>query len=125
MVFFLLILSLLIIAHFVADFALQNEFVAKFKARSSGVTWWPWVLSSHSFAHGGIVALAAVIGTSFGLSECAVLGLILAETGAHALTDFAKTEGWFGAGDRAFHIDQTIHIVTKIAWAAVIVGVAA
>jgi hypothetical protein len=58
----------------------------------------------HASMHAGAVAL--FLGISYGCAEFV----------AHVSIDYAKCEGWFGEGQRAFVIDQALHVVCKIAW---------
>lgn len=108
-------LFLLLCGHALADFALQNEWVATNKnrnvrnnlppnIRASTQIIWPYLLSAHSLHHGLMVFL--ITGR---------LSLACAETGVHWLTDFGKCEHWFG-----FHADQMIHIGCKFVWLALI-----
>ena len=96
----------LLIGHAFADYALQNDFVAKFKSRHmdtsmfGGQKVWIWVLSSHALMHGGVVWV---------ITNNVWLGL--AETVAHFIIDFSKCEKWID-----FHQDQIAHIACKILW---------
>jgi hypothetical protein len=98
---------LLIAAHFLCDFALQSEFMAIYKsprqARVGGEIIWPWLLGGHAAIHG--LAVFLVTGS---------LLLGLAETSAHALIDYLKCKGRFG-----FHVDQLLHIGSKVLWLVV------
>ena len=96
---------LLVLGHFVADFALQSEVMSKGKNRKpdyipAGQTptaVWPYWLSSHA----GIHALAVYLVTSsFSLS---VLEFVI-----HWVTDFFKCENKLSV-----HQDQFIHIFAK------------
>ena len=96
----------LIIGHAFSDYALQNDFVAKFKARrieGKYNSWWPWVLTSHALMHGGVVWI--VTGNVW---------LGVAESLAHWIIDLAKCEKFIG-----FHTDQTLHIVCKVIWSVI------
>lgn len=103
------VLFLLLAGHAVADFGLQNEFIARFKSHKETLNVaktrrpdliWIHILMSHCLIHGLAVFLA--LGN---------LWLALAETVAHAITDFCKSEERFG-----FHTDQFIHIGCKFLW---------
>lgn len=99
---------LLCAVHFVADFPLQGDFVAKFKNRHApdtgmGVVW-PWCLTAHAAAHG--LAVGVVTGS---------VALGLAEFFVHWAIDFGKCEGWFN-----FHVDQGAHLSCKILWTALL-----
>jgi uncharacterized membrane protein YhaH (DUF805 family) len=91
---------LLIMTHAVVDFGLQNQFVADFKARKSGVDFWGWVLGAHCLMHGAGVFLVTQR-----------IDLAIAETVAHGIIDHLKCEGKFG-----FHMDQFLHVVCKVIW---------
>jgi hypothetical protein len=101
----------LLIGHAVADFALQTEWMAKFKnwrvasppplgQKQQSV--WVYVLSSHAMIHGGAVWVA---------TGSATLGL--AETVAHWLIDLGKCSSLYG-----IHEDQTMHLICKGTWLA-------
>lgn len=88
-------LFLLLAAHWVADYPLQGDFLAK--AKQSGPLR-VYHLIAHAGIHGGAVAL--VSGSLF-------LGLI--EWIAHTIIDELKVRG-----KTTFAVDQTLHIVCKI-----------
>lgn len=97
----------LIIGHAIADFALQSDFVAMNKGRSSKIPqMWPYVLASHCLFHGGFVYL---------FTGSAALGL--AETIAHAGIDFLKCEQKI-----SLHVDQALHLTCKILWVYLTLG---
>jgi hypothetical protein len=108
-------LFLLLGGHAVCDFAFQSEWVATNKNRHVRDRFskeqnekyeviWPWLLSAHAMHH----ALAVFLITQ-------KLWIGIAEFVLHWLTDFGKCEKWYG-----FHVDQFIHIATKILWAVLI-----
>lgn len=118
----------LLVGHCLADYPLQGEFLARAKDRnnkSMGFVPWQIALFAHSMIHAGFVA--ALTGS---------LWLGLAELAAHIAIDFAKCESWFGRAPglvlnpydrshmvperRAFWIDQTLHVVCKLAWVALV-----
>jgi hypothetical protein len=109
------ILFLLLAGHALGDFSLQTEWVAMHKDRHSrlrmsaeeranALVIWPHLLTAHSLIHGGIVFMIT-----------GKLSLALAETAVHWITDYAKCERWFN-----FHVDQGIHVLTKLIWTALI-----
>ena len=103
-------LALLIFAHFLADYPLQGDFLAKGKNRTApiaGIPFWH-PLTAHAVIHGGLVGL--ITGS---------LLLALAETVIHWLTDDAKCRGLIG-----YNADQAIHIACKVAWALISTGAA-
>jgi hypothetical protein len=99
------LLFLLLAGHALADYPLQGQYLATGKNRHTdlGRSIWPHALAAHSLIHGGVVAL---------LTGSVLLGL--AETMAHAVTDWLKCEGKIG-----FNTDQAIHVACKLAWTAV------
>lgn len=112
----LLTLTFLLIAgHAIGDFAIQTDWVAYNKSRHAKdnleletkgkiESVWLWVLSAHALHHGLIVFL---------ITQRIWLGI--AETVVHWITDYGKSEGWYG-----FHTDQIIHITTKLVWIALL-----
>lgn len=99
-------LFLLFAGHALADFALQNEFVANMKSHKSGVNWWGWVMFSHGLIHGGVVCL---------ITGSWKLGMI--ETLAHCAIDYGKCDGQYG-----FHVDQYLHFLCKFIYFIVLVS---
>lgn len=103
-------LTLLVAAHFIADFPLQTDAIAAGKNRNLGrlkfgVNWWYW-LTAHSMTHGvavGLVTGNALLGTS--------------EAVAHWLIDYGKCERWFG-----LHVDQALHLLCKVAWIVLVLA---
>jgi hypothetical protein len=105
------ILALMIGAHFLADYPLQGDFLARGKNRN---TPFPGVhflhpLIAHSSIHGTLVGI--ITGSLW-------LGLI--ETAIHAVTDDAKCRGRI-----SYETDQAIHIACKVAWSTIFVRVIA
>jgi hypothetical protein len=94
------LLYLLMVAHFICDYPLQGDFLAKAKnltAPIQGVPWWQ-AMGAHSFIHGGAVAL--ITGNIW-------LGLL--ETILHFGVDTAKCRGHL-----TFNQDQALHLVCKV-----------
>ena len=98
----------LLVAHALADFALQGEAMGAGKNRHNEVhqkagkhfpSWQYW-LTAHSLIHGGAVYL---------ITGSLLLGVV--ETVLHGLIDFCKCEGWLN-----FHQDQALHIACKIGY---------
>lgn len=88
----------LIIGHYLADFGLQNDYIATTKAPGSA----NWV---HSMvAHCAIQALPVLYLTGSPL-------LTALEFGAHFGIDCLKCKGRIG-----FTIDQSLHLLCKLAW---------
>ncbi len=108
---------LFLCGHALADYALQNEWIATNKNRHFRDTLsaeaqknmqviWPHLLTAHSLHHGLLVYL---------ISQNITLGV--AETVVHWMIDFAKCERWFG-----FHTDQALHILSKVVWTVALVN---
>lgn len=97
----------LICGHFLCDYPLQGDFLARGKNHNNPIPNVPWqqCLIAHSFIHGGMVAL---------ITGSVTLGIL--ETVAHALIDHLKMDGFFG-----FNVDQVAHIVCKIFWYSLII----
>lgn len=91
-------------SHFLFDFPLQGDAVARGKNRNAdkalyGVPWAYW-LTSHAFCHAMGVALVT---GSVELGFCELL--------AHWVIDFFKCEGKY-----SIHVDQALHLLCKLAW---------
>lgn len=93
----------LVALHFVADFHLQSDFIAKNKRPGSSPIW-HWVLTAHSLLHGVMVAF--VLNPLFGLFEALTHGLI----------DYSKESGRLGTGNKGFIMDQSLHLGLKAIW---------
>lgn len=98
------LLLALLAGHFVADYPLQGDFLARGKNHRAqyalyGVPWWH-CLTAHAAIHAGMVGW---------LTGSVALGL--AEFVAHWLIDFAKCEGWTD-----INVDQLAHVVCKVAF---------
>lgn len=93
----------LLVAHSLADYPLQGEYLAAAKRRNSGhaTPWWI-ALTAHSLIHAGFVAA---------ITSSIVLGLC--EFVAHWIIDYSKCRGDFG-----FTADKGMHVGCKLAWAA-------
>jgi len=106
----------LLVAHSLADYPLQGDYLAAAKRKNSGLPtpWWI-ALTAHSLIQAGFVA---------GLTGSMALGM--AEFFCHWSIDYAKCEGWLtpdwpfewrmAAERRAFTIDQALHIGCKALW---------
>lgn len=100
-------LFLLLVAHALADYPLQGDFLSKAKNEKApipGVPWWQ-AMTAHCLIHAGAVYLIT------GSMILAGLEFIV-----HFLTDRAKCFGWIGFND-----DQAIHVACKVLWAVVVV----
>lgn len=98
------ILIALIGAHYLADFGLQNDFIAKFKVPGSA-PFWPHVLIAHSMIQA--LGVLVVTGNSY---------LALAEFVAHGSIDYLK-----GKGLLTFNQDQCLHILCKAVWFGILI----
>lgn len=94
-------------AHCFFDYAGQGDFMSQAKnpTTAMGKSLWWWVLPSHGLIHGGVVFL--ITGN---------LAFGIAETVIHTITDYLKCRNWI-----SYSMDQTIHVVCKIAWALAVV----
>lgn len=92
----------LLFCHFLADYPLQGDYLAKFKNESLSdghVPWW-YIMGVHSAIHAGFVLL--ITGSVI---------LFFLEFLAHFLIDTLKCKGKFG-----YLFDQFLHILCKIIW---------
>jgi hypothetical protein len=96
-------LALLVVAHLLADYPLQGDFMAKAKNCTAPFPGVPWqtILLSHAAIHAGFVWLIT------GSVWCAAFELV-----AHTYIDHAKCKGYIG-----FNADQALHIACKVAYA--------
>lgn len=96
-----------LVIHTLADFPLQGDYLARQKVRSTATCTTDWLiaLTAHSIIHAGGVWL--VTGS---------LGLGLAELVLHWLIDLAKGEGKFGVV-----VDQSLHLLCKLAYVVILV----
>ena len=104
MAFFNLFL-LLVMGHFLGDFALQSDRMAQEKCAGADPTlpWWIW-LTAYGAIHGLIVAV---------LSGLPLLGLC--EWVVHGWIDYGKCRHRY-----SLVTDQLLHLSCKAAWAALI-----
>ena len=102
------VLYLLVLSHFVADYPLQSEFMAKHKSPLNSLAAAPWgyVLASHAAVHA--IGVYLVTGS-------AVLSVI--EFLLHSYIDYGKCLGFFG-----IHVDQALHLIVKVFLFALFVG---
>lgn len=99
--------------HAIADYALQNQYVAQAKSRNDplGKGIWPWILFMHAMIHGAFVAYAT--GYIF-------IGML--EVAAHFWIDHLKNTGRLGEGAKAHMRDQALHVACKVVWALLTVA---
>ena len=96
---------LMLAAHYLADLALQGDFVATYKVQYLGKERkfnpiWYHVLLGHCMFH----ALGIYLSTGS-------LLLAVAELGAHFVIDYIKGREWIG-----FNLDQALHIACELIW---------
>jgi hypothetical protein len=97
------LMALLTMGHFLGDFGLQSDRMAREKCPGCSSTLpWQWWLTSHAAIHGFLVAW---------ITGIPALGL--AEWGAHTLIDIGKCQNRYNLG-----IDQALHLLCKLAWIA-------
>lgn len=89
----------LIAGHYLADFPLQGDFMAKYKVPKS-IDFWFHVMIGHCAIHAGFVAL---------ITHNPVLAV--AEFATHMALDTLKCRGKLN-----FNQDQAGHILCKILW---------
>lgn len=99
----------LLAAHYVADFAMQNDYVATAKAKVHTSPDGIHALTAHAFHH---FAAAALVLALLGLPWL-VPALVVGAT--HWAIDYGKAvRGWYG-----YHADQTAHLVVAVVVAVV------
>lgn len=116
----------LVVGHLIFDYPLQGDFLARGKNVSAPLPGVPWltILASHAAIQGGSVwaistAFLWLAGVDLRTAVRAGLWLGMAETVAHGVIDHLKCSGVLGQGERAFNIDQGLHIACKAVWAIV------
>lgn len=97
----------LIVGHFVGDYPLQGDFLARAKNHKAPLPGAPWYqcLAAHAIIQGGVVAF---------VTGSVTLGIC--ETVIHTGIDYAKSDGEIG-----FNVDQALHILCKVLWALMLV----
>lgn len=94
------VLFLLMVGHFIADYPLQGDFLAKAKNRYNPIPGVPWyhALTAHCFIHAGAVFFIT-----------GHLWAALIEFMCHFAIDDMKC-----AGNLTYNQDQFLHILTKL-----------
>lgn len=91
---------LLMLAHFMAEYPLQGDFLTKAKNRwhpIKGVPWWQ-AMTAHCSIHAGFVMI---------ITNSVALGIL--EFIIHFCIDSAKCDGKL-----SFNEDQILHVITKV-----------
>lgn len=98
-------LGALIVAHALADYPLQGDFLSRAKNRTAPIPGVPWyqAMGAHVVIHGGFVW--AITGLWW---------LGVAEAVFHAITDDLKCRSRI-----TFNQDQSVHLALKVAWALI------
>jgi hypothetical protein len=120
-----------VVAHLVADYPGQGDFLARAKNASAPIPGVPWrtILASHAAIHGAAAwAVVAVFLALGGMDPRAAvrLGLVfgVAEAGFHATIDHLKCTGRLGGiGEGSFNRDQLLHLACKALWTAILLWV--
>ena len=105
---FIQIFAALTVFHFLADFPLQQQFLAEAKScvkPTPGVPWWI-AMSAHCAIHAGFVWFVT------GSFICGLLEFV-----AHFFTDWEKCEGKLTFGQ-----DQLLHLAFKALWVYMAIG---
>jgi len=94
--------ALLLVAHAVADYPLQGEFLSRAKNRQVPMPGVPWyqALAAHGAIHGGAVGW---------ITGSIALGLL--ETLSHMVIDDLKC-----AHRISYNLDQALHVACKVLW---------
>ena len=102
------LIGILILCHFIFDYPLQGDFLAKAKNEKAPIPGVPWVhaMFAHTFMHAGAVTL---------VTGSWLLGAI--EFGTHFGIDRAKCRGLID-----FDTDQFLHIGLKVCYVLAIVA---
>jgi Protein of unknown function (DUF3307) len=99
-------LLLLLFWHFLADFPLQGDYLARFKDPTGiGNTIWPWCLAAHCVIQAG----GTYIITGWWV-------IFFLELVSHAAIDYAKCRNRI-----SFGMDQTLHLGCKLVWVILLV----
>ena len=96
----------MIAAHFLCDYPLQGDWLAKAKNPTInliGETIWPMALFGHAMIHASAVLIIT------GMPALAASELVI-----HAITDYTKCKNGL-----TYNGDQTVHLVCKMIWAII------
>lgn len=96
---------MLVMGHFLGDFGLQSDRMAREKCPGQGVSLgWGWWITSHAAIHGFLVG-----------AICASPLLGACEWLAHLLIDVCKCQRRWGLA-----MDQGLHLACKLIWVGVL-----
>lgn len=107
----IILFAILLLCHFLADFPLQGEYVAKNKSPLSGTPEWRYILFSHGFIHGGLTLIVLLY---FGVVPMIALVVSGIEVALHCWIDARKCRL-----NLTYLEDQALHILTKAAIALI------
>jgi hypothetical protein len=98
----------LLIGHVLADYPLQGDFLARAKNHRAPIPGAPWyqALGAHALVHAGAVWVIT------GVWWMGAMEFFL-----HALIDYGKCDGKI-----SFNLDQSFHVLCKIAYAVMLLG---
>jgi len=104
---FLYTILIMLAAHYVADFAMQNDYVAQAKAKVWTAPDGIHALVAHSMHHGVAVALGLLI---LGVDPIWIVWAAVITAVSHGIIDYGKAvEHWFG-----YHADQIMHLTMAV-----------
>lgn len=103
------LIGLLWLAHFLFDYPLQGDFLARAKNETAPIPGVPWIhaMLAHTFMHAGAVAI---------ITGSWLLGAI--ELASHFAIDRAKCRGRID-----FDMDQFLHLGLKVAYVLLIIAI--
>lgn len=109
----LMLFLLLLFFHYLADYPLQGDFVARAKNPAEPVPGVPYrhILFAHAYIHAGFVGFACWLFTG-------MWWIMFLELAAHYVIDSQKCKG-----EITFAKDQWLHIGCKALWAVLAVGI--
>lgn len=96
------LLQFLLLAHYLADYPLQGDFLSKAKNPSAPIPGVPWyqAMFAHAMIHSGFVFLIT-----------SSIWIAMFEVVVHFIIDYLKCKGKL-----SFNMDQLLHIVCKVGY---------